>query len=1832
MAEIKTGVFAKNVQKKLSRAQEKVLQKLGKADETKDEQFEQCVQNFKRQESEGARLQREMKAYIAAVKGMQQASMNLTESLHEVYEPDWHGKDDVMSIAKNCDALWEDFHEKLVDSTILALDTYLTQFPDIKIRVAKRSRKLIDYDSARHHFETLQTSAIKNERKVAKAEEDLKKAQKVFDDLNVDLQDELPTLWDSRVGFYVKTFKSVSSLEAKFHREISVFCHKLYEVMNKLAEQHSDKMFTIQGAPSDSGPLRLARTPTPPEDESPEDSPVASPNHTLRPTSPGPPRPKSPSQSEDLKMGPPKPPPPKVTPTKEMPQEQIINLFDGGFPEISITSPQTNEKPMESLLDMDFDPFKPDSNTTAEQTQPAASQALSWDLWTTNTEAEPASDAGFTANWTADFGSVAQDLGAVQPATDGQGWPSAEGWPTDTVPQGEATGEVRSWDTKYDQEPNPECGKCALKIGKIDPLVEQQPVQEGTEEACKSEQSDSDTHQSGWTEDEEEWASKKKNLALEDNGAKKSLPGIIFTNEFGQEIAEATEGSWQGFYSEEEGKWYSTGQGDIDGSGSEYETAEEWGNTSGQNSGWISADDELESAESERPMSASSFSGDTFIANWDQLAMTVTAKPIQTKELENENSTNYVFSTADPTHSIEQNDTVDNSLSNVSKSKLCSDPFCKSEDAAFGSGSDTSEEDQFSTGSDSFSNSDKGLFLASKSEYCQKVASDPIAMQREDIYVCHCSSTEGQVSGYTSDPFQAGDVLTSEIKSDPSASKTTQKNLASDTDKDPFTSCSNCVPFVSDIDQDAFISVIDRDLFAIETIPDPFASETDQDPFTNEINQDPLFSETMQDPIAKETDQDPFISVNDQDQFAIETIQDPFASETDQDPFINEINQDPFINKTIQDAFAKEIGQDPFISVIYQDPFAIETVQDPIAKETDQDPFTNEINQDPLFSETMQEPIAKETDQDPFISVIDRDLFAIETIPDPFASETDQDPFTNEINQDPLFSETMQDPIAKETDQDPFISVNDRDLFAIETIQDPFASETDQDPFINEINQDPFSNKTIQDAFAKEIGQDPFTSEINQDPFASETVHDLFAVKTDWDSFAIENIRDPFTIETDKNSFTSKITCDHFASENNQDPFLSHASQDRFASENNKDPFMSQTNCFSFASEINQNSFASETVQDLFANETNWIFFASEKIQDPFTSKTIQDPFTSEINQDSFTGKINLFPFPNKSDQDPFASETNQDSYTNENNWEPFAIENHEYHVHFASKINQNLCTNENNQDVFVSETPLGTFATVTNQDTLTSETKQSYFACETKQDLYAHGTNEAPFIRDTSQGPLASEGKQGWSGVWESARGEEIDLSANNGFAQWAAFPSPTNELESSSKDNSCFFPPDGQGDVIKGWPGDCGPIQDPLAACPVQSNISSPKPAEMERTASVKEPENSDLSEDEVANQRYGKLYQELDAQKNEVTNLNRLAQVEGSVPFVADFDNMSEALEGAETITKASPEAVGEVEGEVSPAQAPEAEGIVTTPPAETTTEMAETTAATSPPAETASSIVESPEAVETMAAEQTEAPEEDKESPIEETPTIETKPEDETGTVETKPADEPAALEVKPAEETDTLEVKPEEETDTLEVKPEEEIGTLEVKPEEEIGTLEVKPEEKIGTLEVQPEEETDTLIVKPEGETGTVEVKPGEETSKEGASKNFEEEEKMPIPSVVIEPASSNEGDDDRDGDIVSPVASSGDGVTPDSQTAKDISFSGMPPGFLYKVETMHDFEAANPDELDLKRGDIVLVVPTELVEDQDAGWLTGIRECDWLHQGASAHKGLFPENFIQRLG
>ncbi|XP_068051564.1 myc box-dependent-interacting protein 1 isoform X3 [Anomalospiza imberbis] len=414
---VTAGKIASNVQKKLTRAQEKVLQKLGKADETKDEQFEQCVQNFNKQLSEGTRLQKDLRTYLASVKAMHEASKKLTECLQEVYEPDWPGRDDTNKIAENNDLLWTDFHQKLVDQALLTMDTYLGQFPDIKSRIAKRGRKLVDYDSARHHFEALQTAKKKDETKIAKpvsllekaapqwcqgklqahlvaqtnllrnqAEEELVKAQKVFEEMNVDLQEELPSLWNSRVGFYVNTFQSIAGLEENFHKEMSKLNQNLHDVLLGLDKQYSGNAFPVKAQPSDSTPAKANKSPSPPPDGTPITSPEnKTVNHELEPSTleaPGASIPKSPSQ---LRKGPPVPPPPKVTPSKEIKQENIISLFDDNFvPEISVTTPSQFDAPGPfqegaSLLDLDFDPIKPDA--TVGKTPTPASQSLPWDLW-----------------------------------------------------------------------------------------------------------------------------------------------------------------------------------------------------------------------------------------------------------------------------------------------------------------------------------------------------------------------------------------------------------------------------------------------------------------------------------------------------------------------------------------------------------------------------------------------------------------------------------------------------------------------------------------------------------------------------------------------------------------------------------------------------------------------------------------------------------------------------------------------------------------------------------------------------------------------------------------------------------------------------------------------------------------------------------------------------------------------------------------------------------------------------------------------------------------------------------------------------------------------------------------------------------------------------------------------------------------------------------------------------------------------------------------------------------------------------------------------------------
>ncbi|OXB69431.1 UNVERIFIED_CONTAM: hypothetical protein H355_013035 [Colinus virginianus] len=152
---------------------------------------------------------------------MHESSRKVTETLQEIYSSEWDGHTELKDIADSNDLLWDDYEAKLGDQALRLMENYLAQFGDIKERIAKRGRKLVDYDSARHHLEALQNAKKKDEAKIAKAEEEFNRAQAVFEELNRELREELPVLYGSRIACYVTIFQNISNLRDIFYKEMS---------------------------------------------------------------------------------------------------------------------------------------------------------------------------------------------------------------------------------------------------------------------------------------------------------------------------------------------------------------------------------------------------------------------------------------------------------------------------------------------------------------------------------------------------------------------------------------------------------------------------------------------------------------------------------------------------------------------------------------------------------------------------------------------------------------------------------------------------------------------------------------------------------------------------------------------------------------------------------------------------------------------------------------------------------------------------------------------------------------------------------------------------------------------------------------------------------------------------------------------------------------------------------------------------------------------------------------------------------------------------------------------------------------------------------------------------------------------------------------------------------------------------------------------------------------------------------------------------------------------------------------------------------------------------
>lgn len=263
MAENKGLLLAKSVQKHAGRAKEKLLQNLGKVDRTGDEIFDEHLTNFTRQQNSATRLQKEFNNYIRCVRAVQTASKSLMDAINEVYEGQWTGSEALYAQTNTVEVLFQDFSHKLGDQVLIPLNTYTSQFPEMRKKIDKRGRKLVDYDSQRHSFQSLQANAAKrkDDVKVTKGREQLEEAKRTYEILNAELHDELPALHDSRILFLVTNLQTLFASEQQFHSETSKVYAELEAIVDKLATESQRGSYTLKKITANSTPSSQPQSP-----------------------------------------------------------------------------------------------------------------------------------------------------------------------------------------------------------------------------------------------------------------------------------------------------------------------------------------------------------------------------------------------------------------------------------------------------------------------------------------------------------------------------------------------------------------------------------------------------------------------------------------------------------------------------------------------------------------------------------------------------------------------------------------------------------------------------------------------------------------------------------------------------------------------------------------------------------------------------------------------------------------------------------------------------------------------------------------------------------------------------------------------------------------------------------------------------------------------------------------------------------------------------------------------------------------------------------------------------------------------------------------------------------------------------------------------------------------------------------------------------------------------------------------------------------------------------------------------------------------------------------
>ncbi|KAF9264086.1 BAR-domain-containing protein [Marasmius fiardii PR-910] len=212
--------------KSVNRAGTTLLQKTGQIERTVDREFTEEEARFKIFEKECQALQKDGKTYWDSMRAMTAAQARIAETIEMFYGAADQTSDGAMAAhayKRAVDDLDGGFGRELDAPYRTAISEPLGKmcayFPVVNEHIAKRNKKLLDYDAARSRLRKLIDKPSEDPTKLPRAQQEHDEAKEVFELLNDQLITELPQLLDLRVPYFDPSFEAMIRMQAKFAEE-----------------------------------------------------------------------------------------------------------------------------------------------------------------------------------------------------------------------------------------------------------------------------------------------------------------------------------------------------------------------------------------------------------------------------------------------------------------------------------------------------------------------------------------------------------------------------------------------------------------------------------------------------------------------------------------------------------------------------------------------------------------------------------------------------------------------------------------------------------------------------------------------------------------------------------------------------------------------------------------------------------------------------------------------------------------------------------------------------------------------------------------------------------------------------------------------------------------------------------------------------------------------------------------------------------------------------------------------------------------------------------------------------------------------------------------------------------------------------------------------------------------------------------------------------------------------------------------------------------------------------------------------------------------------------